>query len=56
MIRDLLAERRDKFQSRPAIQSGLKLVEENDQRTHIVESIHRCEPETTLGKAKIQFN
>ncbi|CAF2650526.1 unnamed protein product [Rotaria sp. Silwood2] len=48
MIENLFAERRDQFKSHPIIQSGLKLVDENDQKTHILEYIHLCEPERIL--------
>ncbi len=56
MIEIFLAARKDQFKSHPVIQSGLDLVNENDQYKHMLELDDSFEPETMLGKINIQFN
>jgi pre-mRNA-splicing factor CWC22 len=50
MIEVLFAVRKDQFKANPAIQSGLDLVDENDQYTHMLTLDDPCEPEPMLGK------
>jgi len=56
MIDGLFTVRKDQFKSHPAIQSGLDLVDENDQYTHILELDDFCDPQPLLGKINFQFN
>ena len=51
MIEVLFAVRKDQFKANPAIQTGLDLVDENDQYTHMLTLDDPCEPEPMLGKA-----
>jgi pre-mRNA-splicing factor CWC22 len=50
MIEVLFAVRKDQFKAHPAVQSGLDLVDENDQYTHMLTLDDPCEPEPMLGK------
>jgi pre-mRNA-splicing factor CWC22 len=55
MIEVLFAVRKDQFKAHPAIQSGLDLVDENDQYTHMLTLDDPCEPEPMLGKSCIEI-
>jgi pre-mRNA-splicing factor CWC22 len=50
MIEVLFAVRKDQFKAHLAVQSGLDLVDENDQYTHMLTLDDPCEPEPMLGK------
>jgi len=52
MIEVLFAVRKDQFKAHPAIQSGLDLVDENDQYTHMLTLDDPCEPEPMLDVFK----
>ncbi len=49
MIEVLFAVRKDQFKAHPAIPTGLDLVDENDQYTHMLTLDDACEPEPMLG-------
>jgi len=50
MIEVLFAMRKDQFKTNPTIESGLDLITEDDQYTHMFTLDDSCEPETMLGK------
>ncbi|CAF4455298.1 unnamed protein product, partial [Rotaria sp. Silwood2] len=52
MIENLFAERRDQFKSLPIIQSGLKLVDENDQYKHMLQLDDSFESEAWIDLFK----
>ena len=49
MIEVLFAMRRDRFSAYPSIPTGLDLVHEKDQHTHMIAVDDECEPELMLG-------
>ena len=53
MIEVLFAVRKDQFKAHPAVPTGLDLVEENDQYTHMLTLDDPCEPEPMLGMIDI---
>jgi pre-mRNA-splicing factor CWC22 len=56
MIEVSFVARKYQFKVHPAIESGLDLVDENDQYTHILQLDDSCDPENVLGKISISFN
>jgi pre-mRNA-splicing factor CWC22 len=52
MIEVLFAVRKDQFKAHLAVQSGLDLVDENDQYTHMLTLDDPCEPEPMLDVFK----
>ncbi|CAF0829504.1 unnamed protein product [Rotaria sp. Silwood1] len=52
MIEVLFAVRKDQFKANPATPSGLDLVDENDQYTHMLTLEDPCEPEPMLDVFK----
>jgi pre-mRNA-splicing factor CWC22 len=55
MIEVIFAVRKDRFKDNPAIQSGLDLVDENDQYTHMLTLDDPCQPESMLGNRNFKF-
>ncbi len=51
MIEVLLAVRENQFKENPAIPTGLNLVHENNQYTHMI-TLDACEPESILRTHK----
>ncbi len=56
MIAALLTIGKDQFEAHPVIESGLDLVNANDEYKHILQLDDSCDPETMIGKINIQFN
>jgi len=56
MIEVLFAVRKDQFKAHPSIQSGLDLINENDQYTHMLTLDDPCEPEPMLDVFKYDEN
>jgi pre-mRNA-splicing factor CWC22 len=54
MIEALFDMREDHFKAYPSIPTGLDLVYENDQYTHMITLDDKCEPEAMLGIIYIQ--
>ena len=52
MIEVLFAVRKDQFKANPAIPTGLDLVDENDQYTHMLTLDDTCDPEPMLDVFK----
>ncbi|CAF1104907.1 unnamed protein product [Rotaria sordida] len=52
MIEVLFAVRKDQFKANPSIPSGLDLVDENDQYTHMITLDDECQPEPMLDVFK----
>jgi hypothetical protein len=52
MIGDLFNLRANGFITYPSIPIELDLIYEQDKHTHMLEYLHICDPESTLGKTK----
>ncbi len=49
MIENIFAIQKDQFKAYPSIPTGLDLIYENDQFTHMIALDDPCEPEPMLG-------